>query len=263
VAAADPNRLPEGAPAAPHGTGCFVWLPSGCMGSRAEGKSHWKRDVWGEEKLGTGESAEACSARKGAFNGRCGVRDAAMLYVGLQAASPEDASGKDGTTWPAGVPADPGTSVEDEAYEQFQFDRHRTGSARDNEHADPKVEKPTAEAAADSLLMGPSSEVPRHAESNAEGSPTMHSEQGLVVPSVAIHSLASKVPELPKAAGCYVWLPSGCLRNELDAKHRWRRDFWGEANRNAKDDASACKNRKDAYNDWCGVSDALMARRRR
>jgi len=252
VVAADPDHLPEGAPATPRGTGCFVWLPSGCKNSRFEQKSDWKRDKWGEDNMGTGESVEACSARNSAFNGWCGVKDAVMLYVSPQAALSEDdpastevalsdyASEKDVTPWPAGAPADP-----------------ERASVADVEgflralHAD--EEKPTAEDEADSSSTGPSSAVPQHAASGAEGSLAVHPGQGLVFPP----HLAAKVPELPKTTGCYVWLPSGCLRNQLDAKNRWRRDFWGEANRNAKFDASACKSRKDAYNDWCGVFDAV------
>ncbi|CAK0884287.1 unnamed protein product, partial [Prorocentrum cordatum] len=100
--------------------------------------------------------------------------------------------------------------------------------------------------------------APQHgAESTAEVStPTAQPSQDLDL-ALPPH-LASKVPELPQTAGCYVWLPSGCPQHNLDAKDRWRRDVWGEANRNAKADPSACRSRKDAYNHFCNVSDAVM-----
>ncbi|CAK0798570.1 unnamed protein product [Prorocentrum cordatum] len=47
-------------------------------------------------------------------------------------------------------------------------------------------------------------------------------------------------------------------RPVLPGRPRWRRDVWGEANRNAKADPSACRSRKDAYNHFCNVSDAVM-----
>jgi len=101
----------------------------------------------------------------------------------------------------------------------------------------------------------PSQALQHDAGSMAGGSsPTAQPSQDPALPP----HLASRVPEVPKTAGCYVWLPSGCPRKHLDAAGRWRRDVWGEAKRNAKVDASACRSRKESFNAFCGVSDAVM-----
>jgi hypothetical protein len=76
------EQFPEGAPALPSGTGCFVWLPSGCKSTLPlHAKYHWRRDTSGEETARAGESADACRARKRVYDSFCGVEDAVMLPI--------------------------------------------------------------------------------------------------------------------------------------------------------------------------------------
>jgi hypothetical protein len=59
----------------------------------------------------------------------------------------------------------------------------------------------------------------------------------------------------PHAPGCWVKTPTGCPKQNWEAKE-WTQDAWGEEHRNAAGDKDACVvTRKSDYNTWCGVTD--------
>lgn len=66
------------------------------------------------------------------------------------------------------------------------------------------------------------------------------------------------LPPLPNSSGCFVWLPSGCRKQHFRARVRWKRDEWGEANKHSGDSKAACDARKDEFDTWCWVTDAVM-----
>jgi len=69
---------------------------------------------------------------------------------------------------------------------------------------------------------------------------------------------SSAVPERPRKAGCYVWLPDGCKKQHFKAMLHWRQDAWGEENMQARESNDACAARKHAFDMWCGVINAVM-----
>lgn len=54
----------------------------------------------------------------------------------------------------------------------------------------------------------------------------------------------------PSAPGCYWYAANGCPRRNYSPQ--WRRDTWGEANRNAFHSEAGCMGRKSDYDGWCG-----------
>jgi len=68
--------------------------------------------------------------------------------------------------------------------------------------------------------------------------------------------------------GCYVRTPNGCNHADWSGKnphdphyisHDWHHDWWGEHNRNAKADETACTvQRKHEFDAWCTITDTEM-----
>jgi hypothetical protein len=60
----------------------------------------------------------------------------------------------------------------------------------------------------------------------------------------------------PTEPGCYYILPSGSQAKDKDPITDWRRDSYGEANKESGDSKSKCEARKAAFNKYYEISDA-------
>jgi hypothetical protein len=57
-----------------------------------------------------------------------------------------------------------------------------------------------------------------------------------------------------------VWLPSGCKahQDQFSAQQHWIPDKLGDAKLRSRDSKAACDARKSAFDEYCGVTDAVM-----
>jgi len=109
------------------------------------------------------------------------------------------------------------------------------------------------------LLLLPASpdEAPTPSEAQHVGEPKQPQATQRRMPLEQFND-SSAVPERPRKAGCYVWLPDGCKKQHFKAKLHWRHDAWGEENMQPLESNDACVARKHAFDMWCGVINAVM-----
>merc|ERR1712187_737687 len=69
---------------------------------------------------------------------------------------------------------------------------------------------------------------------------------------------AGRCVKKPTKPGCYEFHTNGCRRNGKDRSDGWLRDTWGEQNRNAYNDQSACLARAKSIDDWCPTTGTQM-----
>lgn len=262
-------QRPEGPPPTPTAGGCYVWQPDGCPRKGLAPLQRWRHDVWGEDVASVAEydaTEAACERRKRHWDSFCGTNSTRTVLVDssgktqaeaaevAEAAEAEPAPTEAPPTAPAAratlvppAPGEPGCYVllprgctnQPKLRVQNEWRRDVWGelnkdALRDAQKCQKRRVAFQAWCGVDYVVMS-------------------------WVPAVPTNS-SDEQPPAPVEPGCYVLLPrSGCSNQpKLRMQNSWRRDAWGEQNKDALKGEQTCQRRRVAIQAWCGADDVVM-----
>jgi len=281
--AIDPEDGPSSVHKYPTTPGCYVRMPSGCPNHPSQ-KTHWKHDVYAEERHRARERYGKCKDRRSQWNQWCGADDIKMLFIGGDEAAESEEGPNAAWEWQQAVQkpsqqqkAPPRASP---SKEQGPGRDGADGEGPDEDVGSPLGVRPKTPAEPGCYVWLPDGctrqktfRAQFHWKRDAWGEANMNT--GAVswecsrrkdtynhwcgTDNAVVVFVPMKPPPMPREPGCYHWHPSGCVKSRT-AQTTWRRDVAGEERFGALTSRDACEvRRKAAFDSWCGTADTVMA----
>lgn len=258
------------ASAEPTSPGCYMRFPSGCPKRSAFQNHIWQRDTWGEEHQAADSNEDVCMGRKSSFDSWCGVTDVEVIFKGedgrqaSQRAPPAltastSASRPEKPTRPGCYVWVPSGCPNQHFLAKYNWKLDTSTQPTNQELCDSRknsFDSWCGVTDAQTLF------VPKEGSPNtiySESAPNSKQAESTHSPVATKSGLSPIAPASPVEPGCFVWMPTGCTQQQtFRAKLHWRRDEYGEEMADAATSSTACYLRKDAFDRWCGTTDAMM-----